>query len=233
MEEFSVNRQVNGLIIAAITFFFLGSNLVFASDNHDEKINEASLVLTEIMRIPESRIPPALLGRAYGVAVIPRVIKAGLVLGGRYGRGILVIRPGEGGWTNPSFIKLSGGGAGFQVGVQSTDIILVFKHRRSYDFFLKGKFTMGADASVAAGPVGRHTEAATDLQLRAEIYSYSRSRGLFAGVSLEGTAIQIDTGANAEYYGKPYVTVDQIFSGKVEGRYSSERFRGLLEKYAK
>jgi lipid-binding SYLF domain-containing protein len=204
-----------------------------AANWYDAKINEASLVISEIMRIPEKAIPPALLNRAYGVAVIPRMIKAGFIIGGKHGKGILSIRSKNGEWTNPTFILLTGGGIGFQAGVQSTDIILIFKRKASYEYFLKGKFTLGADASVAAGPVGRYTEASTDVQLKAEIYSYSRSRGLFAGVSIDGSGLEIDYVANEAYYGKTGVTVDQIFSGQVQGTRSAENFRGLLEKYSK
>jgi lipid-binding SYLF domain-containing protein len=140
---------------------------------------------------------------AQGVAIIPHVLKAGFVIGGRYGRGVILVRAADGTWGNPVFITLVGGGIGWQIGVQSTDVVLVFKTRASLDRILsgQGKITLGADVAVAAGPVGRQAEAATDGQLRAEIYSYSRSRGLFAGVSLEGAGILINCDADEAFYG--------------------------------
>ncbi|MFC1884158.1 lipid-binding SYLF domain-containing protein [Thermodesulfobacteriota bacterium] len=209
-----------------------GFDKAAADDQYDAKINEASLVLSEIIRIPEKGIPPALFRRAYGVAVIPQLIKGGFILGGKHGKGILSVKSDNGEWTNPTFITLTGGGIGLQIGVQSTDIILIFMRKKSYEYFLKGKFTLGADASVAAGPVGRYTGAATDVRLRAEIYSYSRSRGLFAGVSIDGSGLEIDYRANGVYYKQP-VTVAEIFSGKVKGHRSAEMFRELLKDYSK
>jgi lipid-binding SYLF domain-containing protein len=171
-------------------------------------IDEAATVLsaTEVLRelssIPLRGIPPALLQDARGVAIIPNVIKAGFVLGGRFGRGVILVRQPDGSWGNPIFLTLAGGGIGWQVGVQSTDVVLVFKTNNGLERILRGqgKVTLGADMAVAAGPVGRQAEASTDGMLRAEIYSYSRSRGLFAGVSLEGAGLLIDFDANEEFY---------------------------------
>ena len=180
-----------------------------------KKVGEAAAVPKDIMAIPEKGIPPALLHDAYGMAIIPGVIKLGFIVGGRYGTGVLVVRDKDGRWSSPAFVSLYGGGIGWQIGAQSTDIILVFKSRRSVDGIMKGKFTLGADAAVAAGPVGRSLEAATDVKLKAEIYSYSRSRGLFAGVSLEGAALQIDDEADAAFYGRQDILAGDILSGTV------------------
>ncbi|MCH2180403.1 MAG: lipid-binding SYLF domain-containing protein [Mariniblastus sp.] len=169
----------------------------------DRIIAEASAVFTEIMEIPAKRIPRRMLQDAAGVAIIPNVIKGGFVIGARFGTGVILIRDPKGGWHAPVFIKLTGGNIGWQAGVQSTDVILVFKTPQSVQGLLSGKLTLGADASVAAGPIGRQASAATDGQLSAEIFSYSRSRGLFLGVSLDGSVIQVDTMANAEYYRSP------------------------------
>ena len=169
----------------------------------DRIIAEASAVFTEIMEIPAKRIPRRMLQDAAGVAIIPNVIKGGFVIGARFGTGVILIRDPKGGWHAPVFIKLTGGNIGWQAGVQSTDVILVFKTPQSVQGLLSGKLTLGADASVAAGPIGRQAAAATDGQLSAEIFSYSRSRGLFLGVSLDGSVIQVDTMANAEYYRSP------------------------------
>jgi lipid-binding SYLF domain-containing protein len=155
--------------------------------------------------IPLRGIPPCMVQDAKAVAVIPDVIKAGFLVGGRFGRGVLVVRNPDGSWSNPIFVTLAGGGIGWQIGLQSTDVILVFRTGNSLQRILdgKGKLTLGADAAVAIGPVGRQAEAATDGQLKAEIFSYSRSRGLFAGVSLEGAGLLVDCEANQAFYGLP------------------------------
>jgi lipid-binding SYLF domain-containing protein len=196
------------------------------------KISAATEVLQEILKIPEQDIPPALLRNAHGIAIIPGILKAAFFLGGRYGSGILLVRSKEEGWSNPVFLRLLGGGFGWQIGVQSTDVILVFKNRKSIDGITKGKFTLGADASVAAGPVGRSVEAATDMQLKAEIYSYSRNRGLFAGVSLEGAAMQIDHDANSSFYGKQGIRPAEIFSDRRSYSSSVEKLKKILTDYA-
>ncbi len=182
-----------------------------AATREENRVADATDVLDQLLRIPEQTIPPTLLSRAYGVAVVPNVVKIGFGLGARRGKGILVVRQDDGSWSNPAFITLTGGSVGWQIGAQSTDIILVFKTRKGVDGIANGKLTLGADASVAAGPVGRYTSAATDLQLRAEVVSYSRSRGLFAGVALEGAGITMDRKANAAFYGDSAMTPERIF----------------------
>jgi lipid-binding SYLF domain-containing protein len=165
-------------------------------------VTESAAVLESLAAIPLRGIPPALMQDAQGIAVVPGVVKAGFVLGGRFGRGVVLLREADGGWSNPVFVTMTGGSIGWQIGVQSTDVVLVFKNRASLERIIQGKhkLTLGADAAVAAGPVGRQAEAGTDGQLKAEIYSYSRSRGLFAGVSFEGAGILADTRANEAYY---------------------------------
>ncbi len=171
-----------------------------AADKEDARAQNASRVLREILMIPEESIPQSLLRNAEAIAVLPDVVKAGLVIGGRRGRGLLTLRTSDGSWSNPTFITMTGGSVGFQAGVQSADVILVFRTRRGVDNIVNGKFTLGADASVAAGPVGRSAQASTDGQLKAEIYSYSRARGLFAGVSIDGAVLSIDHRANNRVY---------------------------------
>jgi lipid-binding SYLF domain-containing protein len=202
-----------------------------AEAREEQRAAEAVQVLREVMAIPESAIPEALFSRAYAIAVIPGVVKAGLVVGGRHGRGLIAVRGADNTWTNPSFISLTGGSVGFQAGVQATDIVLVFRTERGVDSIVSGKFTLGADAAVAAGPVGRTAAALTDAQLRAEIYSYSRARGLFAGVALDGAVLAIDHRANQRVYGRN-VTPRQIFAGGVSGVPSAiVDFRDALEEY--
>ncbi len=198
-----------------LTLFLLMPLSAFAGQKEDDRANNASRVLSEILRIPEDSIPSKLLNEAQAIAVIPDVVKAGFVVGGRRGKGLIAVRGTDGTWSNPSFIVLTGGSIGFQAGVQSADVILVFRNGRGVDSIVNGKFTLGGDASVAAGPVGRSAQASTDEQFKAEIYSYSRARGLFAGISLDGAAIQIDKKANAAIYGRD-ATSRMILEGRAE-----------------
>lgn len=183
-----------------------------AATREEERVASATDVIDQLLRIPEQSVPPALLARAYAVAVIPNVVKIGFGLGARRGKGLLVVRRENGTWSNPAFITLTGGSFGWQIGAQSTDIILVFKTREGVDGIEKGKLTLGADASIAAGPVGRHTSVATDIEFQAEVFSYSRSRGLFAGIALEGAGVSMDRAANAAFYGSSSITTEQIFA---------------------
>lgn len=199
-------------LLAALALTLLGLPRSAAA-NGARTVNDAITVLDEIMAIPEKGISPSLLKNAHAIAVIPGTIKVGFVVGGRHGKGVLSLRQGAG-WSPPSFITFTGGSIGWQIGAQSADIILVFKSARSIENIMRGKFTLGADASVAAGPVGRQAEAATDVELKAEIYSYSRTRGLFAGLSVEGAALQIDWDENESYYGSKGVTPRDVFDGK-------------------
>ncbi len=161
-------------------------------------LQAANDVLGELSGITEKGIPPAVLVDAQGVAIIPHVIKAGFLFGGRGGHGVVLTRDRNGAWSEPTFVDFGGASFGFQAGIESADVVLVFKTRKSLDRVLsgKGKLTLGADAAIAAGPIGRQAEAGTDLQLHAEIVSYSRSRGLFAGVALDGAGIVYDHEAN-------------------------------------
>lgn len=200
-----------------------------AATREEERVADATDVLDQFMRIPEQAIPANLLARAYAVAVIPDVVKLGFGLGARHGRGIVVVRQDDGSWSAPAFVALTGGSIGWQIGAQSTDVILVFKTRKGVDGIANGKLTLGADASVAAGPVGRQASAATDLEFEAEVVSYSRNRGLFAGVALEGSGVTMDQKANAAFYGDAGMTPERIFasppSGAPEG---ANRFVELL-----
>ena len=202
----------------------------FAGEVEDTRADDASAVLAQILQIREESIPEKLLGEAEAIAVIPNVVKLGFVVGGRRGRGLIAVRGADGTWTNPSFLTLTGGSVGFQAGVQSADIVLVFRSRRGVDSIVNGKFTLGADASVAAGPVGRSAQASTDEQLKAEIYSYSRARGLFAGVALDGTALRIDNKSNQRVYGEG-TTPRAIFEGRASVPTDAVvRFRDALEE---
>jgi lipid-binding SYLF domain-containing protein len=179
-----------------------------------KKVEDAIRVLEEMMRESDKSIPVGLIENCAGLAIIPDVIKAGLVIGGRHGKGVLLLRT-KGGWTNPSFIDIKGGSVGWQAGVESADVILVFRTPRSIENITEGKFTLGADAGVAAGPLGRSAEASTDAALKAEILAYSRSRGLYAGLTLQGSSLQEDRKANTNFYGTEGVSPKAIFEGKV------------------
>lgn len=164
-----------------------------------ERAEDAAAVLDEVMSTPEATIPASLMRDARCIAVIPRVVKVGLIFGGRHGRGLLSCRLASG-WSRPSYVLITGGSFGLQIGAQATDFVLVFTNERAAKALSSRKITLGGDASVSAGPVGRTAEAATDVTLRTEIYSYSRSRGLFAGLSLEGSSLGIDVEANEAVY---------------------------------
>lgn len=207
----SMNMRMQRLQVSLIIFSLLLTMPAMAATKEEGRVADSADVLEQLLRIPETSIPPSLLARAYAVAVIPRVVKIGFGLGARHGKGVLVIRQDDDSWSNPAFVSLTGGSIGWQVGAQSTDVILVFKSRKSVDGISNGKFTLGADASVAAGPVGRQTSAATDIKFEAEVFSYSRNRGLFAGIALDGSAITMDRKANAAFYGSSSMTPDMIF----------------------
>jgi len=197
------HRTAFAFFIMALSLCFLIPSVSDAGVSEEAKVQASTAVMKEIMEIPESSIPPSLLASAHGIAIFPDLLKAGFILGGRYGVGVLLIRNEDRTWGNPVFFRLIGGSIGWQIGAQSTDVILVLKSIRSLDAICGGKFTLGVDASIAAGPVGRQAEAGTDVLLRAEILSYSRSRGLFLGLSLEGAAIQVDYGATSAFYNLP------------------------------
>ncbi|HEV3437126.1 MAG TPA: lipid-binding SYLF domain-containing protein [Gemmata sp.] len=187
--------------LSTLVLTFIAIAPVAAAPPPAQTLKTATDVLDELAAIPLKSIPPALLADAQGVAIIPHVIKAGFIFGGRGGHGVVMVRDRNGVWGEPTFVNLGGASVGFQAGVESTDVVLVFRSRKSLDRLLEGKnkITLGVDAAVAAGPVGRQASAATDARLEAEIVSYSRSRGLFAGVALDGAAIYSDPGINAAF----------------------------------
>jgi lipid-binding SYLF domain-containing protein len=194
-----MNRYV--LITGAALVWITPSTWALPPHPPAQTLQSAVDVLADFSAIPLQGIPPALLANAQGVAIIPRVVKAGLLVGGRVGHGVVLTRDRNGAWCGPTFVSLAGASLGFQGGVESADVVLVFRSRDSLNRVLvgKSKLTLGADAAIAAGPVGRQAEAGTDARLRAEILSYSRSRGLFAGVALDGAVIVYDRTANTDY----------------------------------
>jgi|GEM_PF-49779 len=207
--------------------------VAWAGPSEDQRARNAVRVLNEIQRIPEQSIPTWLLDEGRAIIIIPDTIKAGLIFGGRHGRGVMSVKTNDGTWSNPVFVKFTGGSFGFQAGIQFSDIVLVFRNDRTLDNIVNGKFTLGADASVAAGPVGRNAVVATDGQFNAEIWSWSRARGLFAGIALDGAALHIDDAANIQTYG-PRTTARMIFENRFERTPSADliAFRDRLEEAA-
>ena len=199
-------------LVLALSFALAAT--AHAGPREDAQAENAARVLAEIQAIPESSIPDKLLDEARAIVIVPDTIKAGLVLGGRRGHGVLSVRTADGGWSAPCFVKLTGGSIGLQVGVQSADVVLVFRSERGLDSIVNGKFTLGADAGVAAGPMGRQAAALTDGQMKAEIWSWSRARGLFAGVALDGAVLSIDDAANEAVYGQD-TTPRMIFEDRM------------------
>jgi len=197
----------------------------------DERLDNARKVFETFVDIREQVIPTWLMERAYGIVVVPRVIKGALIIGGRGGKGVFAIRNLDGSWSNPVFITLAGVNVGFQWGVQSTDVVLVLMSRKSIEGIADGKVTLGADASVAAGPLGRTAAATTDATLNAQVLSYSRSEGMFAGVALDGSALSIDDRANETAYGMADIRASQILEGQVAAPPESARqFIAALER---
>jgi lipid-binding SYLF domain-containing protein len=201
------------LLLAGIAL--AGTAAVHAQAREEGRVLIASQVLEDLRGVRDQGIPDRLLERAYGIAIIPDLTKLAFFAGGRRGHGVLVVRDKQGRFTNPVFITMTGGSFGWQWGVQLTDIVLVFTTPKGIEGINGGKVTLGADASVAAGPLGRQASAATDAAFKAEIYSYSRSRGVFAGLALDGTVIAIDDKADAAFYKKPGVAAGDILAGTV------------------
>jgi len=215
-KEETMNRiHALGIALLAVAASLIVPVNAQAADDLDRRVRQANWVLQDLQKIPEQAIPPNLLNSAYAVAVLPNVLKGGFIVGGSYGKGVLLVRQSDGSWSNPSFITLTNIGIGFQAGAQGADLVLVFKTRQGVDNIARGKFTLGGSASASAGPVGRTAVAMTDGEFKAEIYTYARSRGLFAGVALDGGAITIDQAANALWYaGAQDTSANTIFTDR-------------------
>jgi lipid-binding SYLF domain-containing protein len=208
------NRNTSARVLLAALLAGVVVNIAAAGAREESLLLTATEALQEIKAMPDARLPDTLLAHAYGIAVIPDVGKFAFIFGGRHGTGVLAVRDKlTSPWSNPVFVSLTGGSWGFQAGVQYSDIILVFTTKRGIEGIAGGKLTLGADASVATGPVGRQGSAATDVSL-AEIYSYARTRGLFGGIALDGSVISINRKGNAALYNKSDVTASEIFSGQ-------------------
>lgn len=199
-----------------------------------DRVEEARQVLEEIMAARDKNIPADLLGKVAAVAIFPGVVKAGFIVGGKYGRGVVLRRSGgDNRWSAPAFYSIAAGSFGWQAGAQSTDLILLIRSERGLEALLRNEMTLGGDASVAAGPVGREAKAAVDVSFKTEIWSYSRSRGLFAGLSLEGAKITPLYDYNKAYYGRALTSGDILMQGITQLPPSAQALVDTLKKYAK
>lgn len=196
-----------------------------------KRIQESATVLHEIMDAKDQTIPADLLGKARCVGIVPNLKRAGFIVGGQFGKGVLTCRTGATGWSAPSIVRIEGGSIGAQIGAGETDVVFVVMNDRGMQKLMSDKFTIGGDAAVMAGPVGRSAAAQTDAQLHAEILSYSRSRGVFAGVTLNGATLRPDNDDNEKLYGKK-VTQQELLDGKVTAPTSAKPLYDALNSYA-
>jgi SH3 domain-containing YSC84-like protein 1 len=195
----------------------------------NDRVEKSRLVIDEVMQTPDKGIPDGIVKQATCIAVVPSLKKGAFIVGGQYGQGVVTCRTGRG-WSAPVFIRMAGGSFGFQIGGQGTDLVLVAVNDRGLQDLLKSKFKIGADAAAAAGPVGRNAQAATDLKLSAELLTYSRSKGLFAGISLDGTTVSQNQDDTDVYYGAPH-TFQEILKGNVLPPAAAKPFLRTVAKY--
>jgi SH3 domain-containing YSC84-like protein 1 len=215
-----------GLLLAFAPAFLLASDKA-----KDVKIiNESANVFSEIMSTPDKGVPREILEKAQCIGIVPGLKRAGFIVGAKYGKGVLTCRTGHG-WSGPSIVRIEGGSVGFQIGAGETDLVFVVQNKSGEDKLMKDKFTIGGDASVMAGPVGRTGEAQTDAMMHAEILSYSRARGVFAGISLDGATLRPDSDDNAALYDRP-VTQQEILTGGVRRPPEAKPLYSTIDSYA-
>src|ERR1700758_1160883 len=222
-------------IVIAMLVVWLGSLALGADDQSKEskaadRVQAAADVLNEIQSAPDSGIPEEILGRSQCVAVVPSMLKGGFIVGGKYGRGLASCRTAKG-WSSPAFFTVKGGSFGFQIGGQAVDLVMLIMNNDGMPHLLSSQFALGADASVAAGPVGRHAEGNTDWKMRAQVLTYSRARGIFAGVSLNGAVVKQDKDTTREFYGH-MVTFRAALTGEVDPPAAANPFLTTLAKWA-
>lgn len=213
----STSQVTRGLLLlsAVAAAALIGTPATLAQSDEAERVREATTVLGEIMNAPDHAIPSKIAARAEGIAVFPSLLKGGLVVGAQWGRGLISARdPEKGTWSSPAFLTITGISIGAQAGGQAADLVLVIMSRRGLIQLLGNQFKIGVDAAAAAGPVGRTAEASTDIQLRAQILSYSRSRGLYLGVTLNGATIKEDRDANGRFYGERFRSKEIVLEGR-------------------
>ena len=211
-----------------------GMTSLSAQSDETERLTMATIVMDEIMEAPDSAIPRSVLDGAAGVAIFPSTIKAGFIFGGHRGKGVVLARdPETGAWSAPAFLTLTGGSFGFQIGGQSVDLVLIVRNQRGLENLLRNEWKIGGAASAVVGPVGRDVEASTDIQLRAEILSYSRTRGLFVGVTLQGSTIRADRDANERFYGQRLESREIVLEYKAGAGHDAGVVEGLRQALAR
>jgi lipid-binding SYLF domain-containing protein len=221
------------LLLLTLLVFFV--SFAFADDQPkaskaSDRVQSAADVLDQIQSAPDSGIPNEILGSSECVAVVPSMLKGGFVVGAKYGRGLASCRTAKG-WSAPAFFTITGGSVGFQIGGQAVDLVMLIMNKDGMKHLLSSQFALGADASVAAGPVGRHAEGNTDWKMRAQVLTYSRARGVFAGVSLNGAVVKQDKDSTREFYGH-MVTTNAALTGEVEAPAAANSFLTTLAKWA-
>jgi len=217
-------------LVVSFSSFSLAADDQTKESKVADRVQAAAQVLDEIQGAPDKGIPQEVLGNAECVAVVPSMLKGGFIVGAKYGRGLASCRTAKG-WSAPAFFVMEGGSFGFQIGGQAVDLVLLIMNKEGMNHLLSSQFELGADASVAAGPVGRHAEGATDWKMRAEVLTYSRARGLFAGVSLNGAVVKQDKDSTREFYGR-MVSFPASLQGEVEAPSGAHAFLTSLAKWA-
>jgi len=223
---------VKSMLAAAVATTLALTPVLAADDEPAKRLNDAAVVLSEVMATPDQGIPRDLLAKAHCIVIVPDLKTAAFGVGGKYGKGYLSCRNTSGaGWSAPATVRIEGGSVGFQIGASSTDLIMLVMSERGADKLLSSKFTLGAEGSVAAGPVGRTATAQTDAQMRADILSWSRTQGLFAGVALEGATLREDLDDNAALYGKKLENRTIVTKG-VRAPKAAAKLLALLNRYS-
>jgi len=221
------------LKVRYLAVLLAGAGAVYGANDAPSRLNASADVLTEIMDSPDKGIPQDLLEKSACVIIVPGLKKGAFIVGAKYGKGFIACRKSSGvGWSAPAAVRVEGGSFGFQIGGSETDVVMLLMNRGGVKKLLSSKFTLGADASAAAGPVGRDSSAETDAQLHAEILTYSRSRGLFAGVSLQGATLRPDEDWNVELYGKGVPNDDIVLSGTAKPPAAASKLMAVLNKFS-
>jgi len=217
----------------AVLIAMVAGSIAFAKENKTaQRLEEAAAVISEIMDTPDKGIPQDLLEKAQCIIIVPGLKKGAFILGGKYGKGVVSCRKSGGtGWTAPASIRVEGGSVGFQIGGAESDVVMLVMNERGMQKLMQSKFTLGGEGEVAAGPVGRNATAQTDALMHAEMLSWSRSRGIFAGISLQGATLRQDLDDNKELYGKAYET-KEILTGDVAVPAAAAKLISLLGKYS-
>jgi SH3 domain-containing YSC84-like protein 1 len=225
-----MNTMKKLLVLLVVASFSLSARAAEDREKIVDRVQSAATVLDEIMAAPDKGIPEEVIGSARCIAVVPSLLKGGFIVGAAYGKGVVTCRT-DTGWSPPACFRVEGGSFGLQIGGQAVDIVMLVMNDKGMSNLLASKFKIGADASAAAGPVGRHAEAATDWKMRAELLTYSRARGLFAGISLNGSVVKQDKDDTREFYGR-MVSFRSILTGKVAPPAGSEPLLKAAAKYA-